>query len=202
MFNLDTRMPIGEFSDKALDSGGRAVALDEHDHWGHLVLGLGHARRRRPEPAVMHLSQSVELNPNFALGHAGLGYAYACGGQPERGLEPLEQARRLSPCDPFLAIYAPVAHYMALFALERYEETTAVCRAFAASHPHHAGAWRILTGSLGLLGKIDEAREALSRTLALQPDLSSAHVEDNTVFANPDDRARFLLGLRRAGLKD
>lgn len=202
MFNLDTRMPIGEFSDKALDSGGRAVALDEHDHWGHLVLGLGHSRRRRPEPAVMHLSQSVELNPNFALGHAGLGYAYGCGGEPERGLESLEQAQRLSPCDPFLAIYAPVARYMALFALERYEETTAVCRAFAASHPHHAGAWRIMTGSLGLLGKIDEAREALAHTLALQPDLSSAHVENNTVFANPDDRARFLLGLRRAGLKE
>lgn len=202
MFNLDTRMPIGEFSDKALDSGGRAVALDEHDHWGHLVLGLGHSRRRRPEPAVMHLSQSVELNPNFALGHAGLGYVYACGGEPERGLESLEQAQRLSPCDPFLAIYAPVARYMALFALERYEETTAVCRAFAASHPHHAGAWRIMTGSLGLLGKTDEAREALAHTLALQPDLSSAHVENNTVFANPDDRARFLLGLRRAGLKE
>jgi TolB-like protein/Flp pilus assembly protein TadD len=202
MFNLDSRMPIGEFTDKALDAGGRALALDEQDHWGHLVLGLGHARRRRPEPAVMYLSQSIELNPNFALGHAGLGYAYACGGQPERGLEALEQAQRLSPCDPFLAIYAPVARYMALFALEKYEETIAVCRAFAALHPHHAGAWRIMTGSLGLLGKIDEAREALSRTLALQPDLSSAHVADNTVFANPHDRARFLFGLRRAGLND
>ena len=137
MFNLDTRMPIGEFTDKALDAGARAVALDDQDHWGHLVLGLGHARRRRPEPAVMHLSRCVELNPNFALGHAGLGYAFACGGQPERGLESLEQAQRLSPCDPFLAIYAPVARYMALFALERYEETIAICRGLysAASPP-------------------------------------------------------------------
>jgi len=202
MFNLDTRMPIGEFSDKALDAGRRAVALDEQDHWAHLVMGLGHARRRRPEPAVMHLSQSLELNPNFALGHAGLGYAFACGGQPERCLVSLEQAQRLSPCDPFLAIYAPVARYMALFALEKYEETVAVCRAYAGLHPHHAGAWRVMTGALGLLGKIDEAREALSSTLALQPDFSSAHVAENTVFANSDDRARFLLGLRRAGLKD
>ena len=201
MFNLNTRMPIGEFTDKALDCGARALALDEQDHWGHLVLGLGYARQRRSEPAVMHLSKSLELNPNFALGHAGLGYAYACGGQPERGLVSLEQAQRLSPCDPFLAIYAPVARYMALFALEKYEETIATCRAYTALHPHHAGAWRLLTTSLGLVGKIDEAKEALSRTLALQPDLSSAHVTNNTVFANPDDRARFLLGLRRAGLK-
>ena len=202
MFNLNTRMPIGEFTGKALDSGWRALALDEQDHWGHLVVGLGYSRRRRPEPAVMHLSKSIELNPNFALGYAGLGYAYACGGEPERGLESLEQAQRLSPCDPFRAIYAPVARYMALFGMKKYEETIAVCRAYSALHPHHAGAWRLMTTSLGLLGKIDEAREALSRTLALQPDLSSAHVANNTVFANPDDRARFLLGLQKAGLKD
>jgi TolB-like protein len=202
MFNLNTRMPIGEFTEKALACGWRALALDEQDHWGHLVVGLGYTRRRRPDPAVMHLSKALELNPNFALGYAGLGYAYACGGQPERGLESLEQAQRLSPCDPFLAIYAPVARYMALFGMKKYEETIAVCRAYAALHPHHAGAWRLMTTSLGLLGKIDEAQEALARTLTLQPDLSSAHVANNTVFANPDDRARFLLGLQKAGLRD
>jgi hypothetical protein len=41
---------------------------------GQLVLDLAHTRRRRPEPALTHLSKAVELNPNFALGHAGLGY--------------------------------------------------------------------------------------------------------------------------------
>ena len=201
MFNLDSRTPIGEFTDQALDAGGRAVTLDEQDHWGHLVLGLGHARRRRPEAAVTHLSQSVELNPNFALGYAGLGYAFACGGQSERGLEALEQAQRLSPRDPFLTMYAPVVRYMALFALQRYEETIALCRSITASNPNHAGAWRLMTVSMGLLGRIDEAGEALARTLALQPDLSSAHVTNDTVYANPSDRARFLLGLQKAGLK-
>jgi TolB-like protein len=202
MFNLDTRRPIGEFTDKALAAGTRAVALDDEDPWGHLVVGLGHARRRRPELAVRHLSQAVELNPSFALGHAGLGYALACGGQPERGLQALEQAERLSPRDPFLAIYAPVVRYMALFALERYEETIAVCRSTAALHPHHAGAWRLMTVSLGLLGRIGEAKEALAHTLTLQPDLSNAHVANDTVYADPADRARFLEGLRKAGLKN
>jgi Flp pilus assembly protein TadD len=91
---------------------------------------------------------------------------------------------------------------MALFALARYEETIAVCRATTASHPHHAGAWRLMTVSLGLLGRVDEAKDALAHTLTLQPDLSSAHVEINTVYANPEDRSRFLEGLRKAGLKN
>ena len=59
-----------------------------------------------------------------------------------------------------------------------------------------------MTVSLGLLGRIDEAREALARTLILHPDLSSAHVVNDTVFADPADRSRFLEGLRKAGLEN
>jgi TolB-like protein len=202
MFNLDTRRPIGEWTDAALATGATAATLDDEEPWAHLVLGLGHARRRRPQLAFRHLTKSVELSPSFALGYAGLGYALACGGQPESGLQALEEAHRLSPRDPFLAIYAPTVRYMALFALERYEETIAVCRATTASHPNHAGAWRLMTVSLGLLGRVDEAKDALAHTLTLQPDLAGAHVEMNTVYANQKDRSRFLEGLRKAGLKN
>jgi TolB-like protein/Flp pilus assembly protein TadD len=202
MFNLDSHAPIGELTEKALEAGATALALDEQDHWGHLVLGLGHARQRRPDDAVRHLSHCVDINPNFALGHAGLGYALACGGQPLRGLEALERAWQLGPLDPFLAIYAPVARYMALFALERYDEAIAVCRSVAARHPNHAGARRLMTVSLGLRGRIDEAKESLAHTLALQPDFSTDHVAYNTVFAQASDRSRFLRGLQKAGLRN
>jgi TolB-like protein/Tfp pilus assembly protein PilF len=202
MFNLDTRRPIGEFTNKALAAGARAVMLDDDEPWAHLVVGLGHARQRRSQLAFRHLTKSVELNPSFALGHAGLGYALGVGGQPESGLQALEEALRLSPRDPFLAVYAPTVRYMSLFALERYEEAIAVCRSTVALHPHHAGAWRLMTVSLGMLERTDEAKEALVRTLTMQPDLSSAHVANDTVYSDPDVRARFLEGLRRAGLKD
>ena len=200
MFNLDTGRPIHEFTERALDAGTRAVELNDQDPWGQLVLGLAHARRRHPEPALAHLSKAIQLNPNFALGHAGLGYGLAAGGQPQRGLEALEQAHRLSPRDPFLAIYAPTVRYMALFALGRYQESIDVCRSTIAVHPKHAGAWRLLTVSLALLGQIEEAKAALAQTLTLQPDLSLEHVESNTIYADPADRARFREGLIKAGL--
>ena len=69
-----------------------------------------------------------------------------------------------------------------------------------ALHPRHAGAWRLLTVSLALAGKIEEANAALARTLALQPDLSLDHVESNTIYADPADRGRFREGLVKAGL--
>ena len=201
MFNLDTGKPIHDFTDQAFEAGSKAVALDDQDPWGHLVLGLAHSRRRQPEPALMHLSKAIELNPSFALAYAGKGYALAVGRQPERGIESLEQAHRLSPRDPFLAIYAPTVRYMALFALGYYEDTVDVCRATIALYPHHAGAWRLMTVSLALLGRDAEANAALAHTLTLQPELSLDHVDRNTVYADPADRARFLEGLRKAGLK-
>jgi len=202
MFNLESRTPINELTAETLEAGAKALSLNADDHWGHLVLGLGHARQRRPEEAVRHLSRSVDLSPGFALGYAGLGYALACGGQPERGLQAVDRARHLGPLDPFLSVYAAVVRYMALFALERYDEAAAVCRALIARHPHHAGARRLMTVSLGLLGRIDEAAESLGRTLELQPDLSTDHVAHNTVFASASDRSRFLRGLRLAGLRN
>lgn len=202
LFNLVVGQPLNEFVDQALEVGMRAVSLDGDEPWAHLVLGLGHSRRRRPERAVTHLSNAISLNPSFALAYAGLGYALACGSEPERGLQSLEQALRLSPRDPFLAFYAPTVRYMALFALERYEEAVAVCRSTAELYPDHVGCWRLMTVSLGLLGRIDEAKQALAHTRSLQPDLSLNHVEKNTVYVDPADRARFLQGLRKAGLQD
>ena len=201
MFNLNSHVPIGELTDGVIDAGAKAVAIDEQAPWGHLVLGIGYARRRRPEEAVAHISKSVALNPGFALGHAGLGYAFACGGQPERGLESLREAQRLSPLDPLLAMYAPVVRYMASFAMHDYEGTVAVCRSVTTRQPNHVGARRLMTVSLGLLDRIDEARESLERTLTLQPGLSSDHVANDTVYAGASDRSRFLLGLQKSGLK-
>ena len=77
-----------------------------------------------------------------------------------------------------------------------------MCRSTIARHPKHAGAWRLLTVSLGLLGKAEEAKAALAQTLTLQPDLSLGHVESNTIYADPADRARFREGLLKAGLND
>jgi TolB-like protein len=202
MFNLDSGTPIGAFTERALAAGARALALDDQEPWANFVVGLGHARRRRPELAIAHLTRATNLDPNFALARAGLGYALAVSGQPERGLESLEQAERLSPRDPCVALYAPTVRYMAFFALERYEEVIAVCRMTAELYPRHSGAWRLMTASLGWLGRIEEAKAAMAQTRQLQPDFSSAHVERDSVFVKERDRARLLLGLQRAGLRD
>jgi adenylate cyclase len=202
MFTLDSGTPIGSFTERALAAGTRALALDDQEPWANFVVGLGHARRRRSDLAIAHLTRAINLDPNFALARAGLGYALAVSGEPERGLQSLEQAERLSPRDPCVALYAPTVRYMAYFALERYADVIAVCRTTAEFYPRHSGAWRLMTASLGLTGRIEDAKAALAQTLRLQPDFSSAHVERDSVFVQESDRARLLLGLQKAGLRD
>ena len=58
MFNLDTRRPIGEFTDRALDAGSKAVTLDDQEPWGHLVSGLG---SRAPASFRAGIDSSVEI---------------------------------------------------------------------------------------------------------------------------------------------
>ena len=64
--------------------GAKAVALDGEEPWAHLVLGHGPFAAAAAGTGAWRTSRNaVELNPSFALGHAGLGYALACGGEPE-----------------------------------------------------------------------------------------------------------------------
>ena len=109
LFNLDARAPISAYTDKALGCGARrpwrSIARNLGATW---FSDLGHARRRRPEPRIGPICRrSIELNPNFTLGHAGLGYAWRAAANRKVDCSALEQAQRLSPRDPFLAIYAP-----------------------------------------------------------------------------------------------
>ena len=144
----------------------KAVALDDQEPWGHLVLRAracaSAASRIRPSPICRNPGLEPELRARPCRARLRVGVRRRARARAEVAGA---SAHRLSPRDPFLATYAPVVRYMALFALGRYEEAVAVCRATAALHPHHVGAWRLMTVSLGLLGRIDEAREALAHAL-------------------------------------
>ncbi|GEK48649.1 BTAD domain-containing putative transcriptional regulator [Halomonas pacifica] len=105
--------------DEALALGRRAVALDEHDHRAHCMLGLAELYARRYEAADRELTLALALNPNDAdvLAHAA--FALALIGDPERGVEAARKALRLAPYRP--EWYAGMAG-IAFFSARRYGE--------------------------------------------------------------------------------
>ena len=97
--------PSANSPKRALEAGARAVDLNEEEPWGHLVLGLGHARRRRPHvghhPPV-HIARPEPRASRSPM--RGWAMPWRAAVSPSRGAKAVERARRLSPRDPFLAI--------------------------------------------------------------------------------------------------
>ena len=62
-------------------------------------------------------------------------------------------------------------------------------------------AWRTLTAAAGLAGDIELARRGLTECRRLQPNVSIAWVDKYYPLIRTEDRARYIEGLRRAGLE-
>ncbi len=103
----------------------RAIALDDRDPWGHIALGYCAMMERRTEESIAALRRALNLNPNSAAAHAHLSRSLAFAGRDREAIEHGEDAIRLSPLDPDMALFLggfAIAHY----AGGRYAEAAAL----------------------------------------------------------------------------
>jgi adenylate cyclase len=177
----------------------RAAELDDNDPWAHLALGYADFLNRRTDRAVKEFQRALEINPNFAAAHGYLGTALACDGQSDQAIVHSELALRMSPHDPQNAIFnvgLAVAHYLA----GRFAEAIGCALNAVQQRSGWPPGHRIYCASLAQAGQLDEARAALNRLKELQPDISIAWIEQNVPY-QPGPRAKFLEGMRKAGLE-
>ncbi|TYO61335.1 adenylate/guanylate cyclase domain-containing protein [Bradyrhizobium hipponense] len=185
----------------ATERARAAVAIDRDDPWARLALGLSHMLRREHEDAVEELRAALDLNPNFALGHAFLGLALAYGGEGAQAVGYLETAMRLSPRDPFFSFFAghrAFAHFVA----GDYSAGLDWGRRAVRQSPDISGHWRALALSAAMLGYLEEAQEAVAKARELNPDYSVAWVERASPLVHAADRARYCDILRPVGLPE
>jgi tetratricopeptide (TPR) repeat protein len=111
----------------------------------------------------------------------------------------LQEALRMSPHDPQNAIFhvgVAISHYMA----GRYDDAIAACRIAFQQRAGMARGTRVYIASLAQAGRVEEARVALARMKETHPGLSIAWIEQNVPYT-PDAMAKFLDGMRKAGLQ-
>lgn len=177
----------------------RAIALDDRHAWGHIALAYWAMLERRTEECIAAFRRAVSLNPNSAAAHSHLSRGFAFAGRDREAIEHGEEAIRLSPLDPEMALFLgaiAVAHYAA----GRYGE--AIERSLEAQRlrPGFQGSRRLLCASLAQAGRIDEARTLLETIRREQPQLSLAWIRANVPYQTPELMEHFLEGLRKAGL--
>jgi TolB-like protein/Flp pilus assembly protein TadD len=185
----------------ATERARAAVAIDRDDPWARLALGFSHMLRREHEEAVEELRTALELNPNFALGHAFLGLTLAYGAKGAEGVSYLETAMRLSPRDPYFSTFASIRAFVHFMAGD-YGAGLDWGRRAVRQNPEVTGSWRGLALSAAMLGHLEEAREAVAKARELQPDYSVAWVERASPLVREADRARYCDILRPVGLPE
>jgi TolB-like protein len=177
----------------------RAIALDDRYPWGHIALAYCAMMERHTEESIAAFRRAVSLNPNSAAAHSHLSRGFALAGRDHEAIEHGEEAIRLSPLDPEMALFLgaiAIAHYAA----GRYAE--AIERSLEAQRlrPGFQGSRRMLCASLAQAGRIDEARSLLATIRGEQSQLSLAWIRANVPYQTPELMERYLEGFRKAGL--
>ena len=118
--------------------------------------------------AAAVLDRALALNPNAAGAWMVQGWLRALRDGPEAAIEACERALRLSPFDPLGYLNAcgfAIAHLVA----RRFEQAIEWADRTLRDQPRVATAIRINVVANAHLGRLDEARAALSRMLAIDP---------------------------------
>jgi adenylate cyclase len=200
-----TRVALGNMDFERGVSDGlvlaqRAIDLDPDDPWGHLAAAYIFTFSRRFGPAVEELNEALQRNPCFALARVIMAVTYAYAGLAEEGLQQLEIVSRLSPRDfaqPANLSIEGLCHLVA----GRYADAVSAERRAVQVRPDYGTAWRTLAAAAGLAGDLEVARQSLAECRRLQPNVSIAWVEKYHPLIRFEDRARYIEGLRLAGLE-
>jgi TolB-like protein/Tfp pilus assembly protein PilF len=176
-----------------------AIRADSEDPWAHHALATARMLTRRFDDALGEFELALRLNPNFspAWGYYGLALSYC--GRWEEGDVAARHALRLSPRDPFAAVYSGVLAY-AQFVGCNYDEAIRLARDGLRQRGDFVGAHRVLVAAAGMVGDRALAEAALLELRRVQPNVSLAWIESQMPCKRETDMLRYIEGFRRAGL--
>ena len=176
-----------------------SIQADSEDPWAHLALGSALLFKRRFEDSLGAFESALSLNPNFSLaqGYYGLTLSYC--GRWQEACVAAQRALRLSPRDPFAAIFCGIAAY-SHFVGRNYDEAIRLATEGIRQRGDFVGGHRVLTAAAGMAGRDDLAKAALLELERAQPNISLGWLASHMPIRYDADREHYLEGFRRAGL--
>lgn len=183
-----------EALDDAITKAEIALRLDPDDARGHAALGNACLYKRRHDESLAAYERAIKFNPNDADILAEMGHSASVYGDPQRAVELIERAMRLNPFYPDWYLWHLGEAY---FDMNDYEEAI---RTLTQMHDK-TEAYRMLTASNALLGRMDEARRNAEKILETHPEFTLKHWENVPPDRNPEPRDRLIEGLKKAGLQ-
>jgi tetratricopeptide (TPR) repeat protein len=173
----------------------------------HFTLGVLRQMQNRLLDARNEFELAISLDPNIGQARLHLGETLLYLGEPQAAISALEQALRLNPDDPDVAVT-----YWALgtcqLLLGRANQAIDLLQRARAANARSWAPYFYLAAAYGLKGDLERARSALAESQRLKPALRSvARMRaENAWLSNPQywalQESTINLGLRRAGFSD
>lgn len=180
--------------DKGFEFALRAVAIDSQLAMAHAALSWAYLWHGEHDKAVAEGRLAIDLDPDDVLALERLAMSMIFSGDAESSLPLIEKARRLNPNFTY-----DFAHGVAMFMMSNYDEAIDdIQRNFELS-PHFVPAGLYLAASHALAGNQSEAEAAVAKIRQANPSYQLAE-GFFAQFKIPEDRERFIGGLRQAGL--
>jgi DNA-binding SARP family transcriptional activator len=194
--NWEAREP---HMNKAYEAAAQGIMADERDPAAHWALGRALYLRQRWDESEAELVRSIDLSPNFALGHYNLSFIRSVVGDPHVAIADADLSRQLSPYDPMLfGMLATRA--MSLVRLGKFEEASrwadkAAARPNAFPHIHAIAAY-----TFALAGSLDQARTFAAAVRQTAPRYSISEFLLTFPF-EPEGEALFRKGAKLVGME-
>jgi TolB-like protein/Tfp pilus assembly protein PilF len=180
------RLKCAAFARRALEVAGEDPGILAHAAFALASLGedIG--------TMTALLDRALAHNPNYARGWHISGALRLWAGQPDIALRHFEASLRLSPRTPVgvSLVMIGAAHFFA----GRFAEAVPKLLLQIQEDPSFPHAYRLLAACYAHMGRIDDAREIITRLRAITPVV----MPRASVMRNPADRELFLSGLRLA----
>ena len=179
--------------DKAIERAHQALRVGGDDP--EVLAEAAYALAALGEDIVTMLSladRALALNPNYARGWFISGVIGLWAGAPDRAIEHVETALRLSPRDRLGGHFHVLG--AAHFFQRRFAEAEAKLLLWMQDHPSHPNSHRFLAACYAHTGRLDEARAVVGRLRRITGDVATTA----SWFRNAAQRELLLSGLRLA----
>jgi TolB-like protein len=185
---------------EALTLAQQAVERDSTDPLIQTIRGAWQLMIERDfDGGVARHEEAFEKNPNSVWICGCNGFGHALCRNPQRTLDMLERARRLSPRDPTMFLWLPggaIVHFLAGRTEQAIQWTEDALRL----NPRHVISLLLRAAAEVAAGQSDAGRRSVERMRAVNPALNIRFAGKMLPFKFADDKERILSALRDAGL--
>jgi adenylate cyclase len=195
----------------ALAASAKAVEIDPSDSLGYAYKAWLHCAQPGAGPladALRSARRAVELNPNSAYALRALGFVDILAGEPQRAIEIVRRALRLSPSDPLRGNWFNLLA-MASCTAGQYADGVEYALVATSETPGFAVAHAWLAANCVGLGDIEKAKASLDSARRLAPKYvermldTEKLVRGTSILRKPEVARRITTFLRiAAGLED